>query len=322
MLSVLFEPFDEMDLSEPYGAPPSSEYVAVAAQADDQLRRGGDGARAQLGRAPSSRATRRRWTTAIAGGRGRDHPLHRGRLRARRDRGRDRRTVEEFARRGVAYITLAHLFWRGVAQNAPAIPFVPDALYTAAVPERGNVGLTPLGEAAVRAMVEHHVLVDITHMNQKAIDHTFRLMDPRHAADRLAHRVPDRRHEYNLTDDAIREIGRRGGVHGRDRLRALGCDGLPHAQDVRTRASRSSARTSTASVASRGPTTTSRSARTSTATSSPRSQSLEHEGQDEGAPGRADRALRRGRARKKFCSDNVLDLLRRYWRGGDRPRQS
>ena len=28
-------------------------------------------------------------------------------------------------------------------------------------------------------MVEHHVLVDITHMNEKAIDHTLKLMDAR-----------------------------------------------------------------------------------------------------------------------------------------------
>ena len=42
-------------------------------------------------------------------------------------------------------------------------------------------------------MVEHHVLVDITHMNQKAIDHTFRLLDADDAGDRLAHRVPARR---------------------------------------------------------------------------------------------------------------------------------
>ena len=46
-------------------------------------------------------------------------------------------------------------------------------------PQQGDVGLTALGEAAVRAMAEHHVLVDVTHMNEKAIDHTFRVMDPR-----------------------------------------------------------------------------------------------------------------------------------------------
>ena len=33
--------------------------------------------------------------------------------------------VHELADRGVAYITLAHLFWRRVATNAPALPFLP-----------------------------------------------------------------------------------------------------------------------------------------------------------------------------------------------------
>ena len=63
--------------------------------------------------------------------------------------------------------------------NAPAIPFMPDPLYKLLFPQRGDVGLTALGEAAVRAMAEHHVLVDITHMNEKAIDHTLRLLDAR-----------------------------------------------------------------------------------------------------------------------------------------------
>ena len=54
---------------------------------------------------------------------------------------------------------------------------MPDALYQLVFPQRGGAGLTPLGEAAVRAMAEHRVLVDITHMNRRAIDHTFRLMD-------------------------------------------------------------------------------------------------------------------------------------------------
>ena len=37
--------------------------------------------------------------------------------------------VKQLAARGVAYVTLAHLFWRQVATNAPAIPFLPTWLY-------------------------------------------------------------------------------------------------------------------------------------------------------------------------------------------------
>ena len=48
-------------------------------------------------------------------------------------------------------MTLAHLFFRQVATNAPAIPFIPDWIYRLLFPQRRDVGLTPLGEAAVRA---------------------------------------------------------------------------------------------------------------------------------------------------------------------------
>ena len=59
--------------------------------------------------------------------------------------------------------------------------------------------------------------------------------------------------EYNLTDDVIREVGRRGGVLGVIVVRALGVRrSAPDAEDVRARASRSSARTSTGSSTSRG----------------------------------------------------------------------
>src|SRR4030095_5327219 len=34
--------------------------------------------------------------------------------------------VTELAQRGVGYMTLSHLFWRSVATNAPALPFLPD----------------------------------------------------------------------------------------------------------------------------------------------------------------------------------------------------
>ena len=93
-------------------------------------------------------------------------------------------------------------------------------------------------------MVEHRVLVDITHMNEKAIDHAFKLLDrpASHAGDRLAHRVPVRNAEYNLSDDVIREVGRARRRDGRDRLRALGLRrAAADAEDVRGERRRRSA---------------------------------------------------------------------------------
>ena len=89
--------------------------------------------------------------------------------------------VAELARRGVAYVTLAHLFWRGVATNAPALPFMPDWLYQL-VFTQPEVGLTELGTAAARALVRERVLVDITHMTER--------VDRRHLRHRSAPRRP------------------------------------------------------------------------------------------------------------------------------------
>ena len=58
---------------------------------------------------------------------------------------------EALAERGVLYITLAHLFWRRIATNTPALPFLPDALYNLLFPQKDVPPLTDLGQAAVRA---------------------------------------------------------------------------------------------------------------------------------------------------------------------------
>ena len=55
-------------------------------------------------------------------------------------------SVTALAARGVAYVTLAHLFWRRVAANAPALPFLPDALYNRLFPQPAGERLTDLGE--------------------------------------------------------------------------------------------------------------------------------------------------------------------------------
>jgi microsomal dipeptidase-like Zn-dependent dipeptidase len=85
--------------------------------------------------------------------------------------------VRTLAGRGVAYLTLAHLFFRQVATNAPALPFLADRLYGIVFPQPRGEGLTGRGVAAIRAMVEHGVIVDISHMTPAAVDETFRLLD-------------------------------------------------------------------------------------------------------------------------------------------------
>jgi microsomal dipeptidase-like Zn-dependent dipeptidase len=315
LFSVLFEPFDEMDLNAPYGAPPRSEYVESMRnqmkRVEEELEREHTLGRAVLARNPTAMdeamaAGEVAFIHCIEGG----HAL--GATEAEITQ-----TVAEFARRGVAYIGLAHLFWRGVAMNTPAIPFVPDPLYKVLFPMKGKVGLTKLGEAAVRAMVEHHVLVDITHMNQKAIDHTLRLMDGLGEptpliASHIACRFGSA--EYNLPDPVIREIGKRGGVMGVIDCEHWSCDGpiptpktFAESVDVMCKhIDRICDVTGSDDHVAIGSDLD--------GYIKPALHHLEHEGRMK----ELEAALveRYGAARaKKFCSDNLLALLRSYWRG-------
>jgi membrane dipeptidase len=56
----------------------------------------------------------------------------------------------------VAYITLAHLIWRDVATDAPALPLMTDAQYRHWLPQPQE-GLSDLGRAAIEAMVRERV---------------------------------------------------------------------------------------------------------------------------------------------------------------------
>src|SRR5207249_3395599 len=83
-------------------------------------------------------------------------------------------------------------------------------------------GLSELGIAAAEAMLNERVLIDLTHMSSRAVTATLDLMDRRdpqqqtpvfatHEACRL--RGVSRR-EYNLSNEAIGRIAKRGGVIG------------------------------------------------------------------------------------------------------------
>lgn len=127
--------------------------------------------------------------------------------------------VEELARRGVAYVTVAHLFWRQVATVVPALPFLPDRAYRLLFGQPRDAGLGPSGRAAVRAMAQHGVLVDVTHMSDASLHETLALLDEADPARRLpviASHMACRFGSlaYNMTDDAIRQVADRGGVLG------------------------------------------------------------------------------------------------------------
>ena len=144
--------------------------------------------------------------------------------------GSDAKTIDAnvrwLAAHGVVYITLAHLFFKGIATNAASIPIFTDQQY-AEIFHQPDIGLTALGEAAVRSMYRHKVLVDISHMSEKAIADTFRLIEEldrgpggnRDAFPVLATHVGMRSETptarlYNLTDEAAKRVHDRGGLIG------------------------------------------------------------------------------------------------------------
>jgi microsomal dipeptidase-like Zn-dependent dipeptidase len=128
--------------------------------------------------------------------------------------------------KGVLYITPAHLFYRGIAAQAPALPFLSDKTYHELFPIPDDVdGLTDLGRALVTACVANRVLVDVTHMTERAIDVTLELIDglDREAgrqqptpviASHMACRLSDMGLGYNLSERHIKAIADRGGVMG------------------------------------------------------------------------------------------------------------
>jgi microsomal dipeptidase-like Zn-dependent dipeptidase len=132
-----------------------------------------------------------------------------------------KKNVARLANRGVAYVTLAHLFWRNVATNAPSLPFLRDGMHDFLI-RQPKQGLTPLGRAAVAAMFCNGILIDVTHMSQQAIDDTFALLEQLEGeyggppvpviASHIACHFGN--YKYNLSRDTIERIGERKGIMG------------------------------------------------------------------------------------------------------------
>jgi microsomal dipeptidase-like Zn-dependent dipeptidase len=141
------------------------------------------------------------------------------------------RAVRTLAARGVAYITLAHLYWRHVATNAPSAPFMPERWDAAVFPQPAAVGLTELGRAALRTMIAEGVLVDITHMSAPSLKDTFTVLDeqdPARSLPVIASHVGCRFGErsYNLDNATIERVAERQGVIGLIASRFFIADGL------------------------------------------------------------------------------------------------
>ena len=130
--SVLYRPFSEMDLDEPFAAPPESAYypklIDLLDATEREVERNGH---VVVRTAADLQDARMRFVHCVEGG------FHLGATPEQVTA-----HVHELADRGVLYITLAHLFWRRVAANTPALPFLPDAIYNLVFPQNKDAALS------------------------------------------------------------------------------------------------------------------------------------------------------------------------------------
>lgn len=215
-MSVLFRPFEEIDLSKPYASPPESSYfpkLIADLEAVEQEVKTHDRSqlrlvhnRAELDECIGAGVTA--LVHSVEGG------FHLGDTDAEIEA-----NCAELAARGVGYVTVAHLFFRQVATNANAVPFIPDPLYDLFFPQRGKDRLTPRGETVVRGLVRNRILVDLSHMDPPGIRETLTLLDEldpdgevpvvsTHAGYRFG------KQQYMHDEETLLQIKRRKGIVG------------------------------------------------------------------------------------------------------------
>jgi microsomal dipeptidase-like Zn-dependent dipeptidase len=213
VFSVLHSPFSEIDLKRKYGSPPRSEYFESLME---QIRRVEGYVDAWDDRCVAFVKGADSLTRVLgSGGIAMVHCLEGG-----VDLGPTDEEIERNVRMlgdcGVVYITLAHLFFRQVATNTPAIPFLPDWAYNLLFPQKRE-GLTARGHTAVRAMVDNGILVDLAHMRGDALEMTFKLLDEiapdmpvinSHAGFRCGEQ------EYMVDEPTVKRIAKRRGLIG------------------------------------------------------------------------------------------------------------
>jgi microsomal dipeptidase-like Zn-dependent dipeptidase len=209
--SVLYWPFFEFQIGADYGSPPDPRaFASLLEQLDDIAEHLADEDVIVVKCGQDLDDPRMRFVHCVEGG------FHLG---PNRDDVDDQ--IRQLADAGVAYITLAHLFYRGVAADVPAIPALSDRVYNHWFPQPEN-GLPALGRAVIAAMCRHHVMLDLSHMRADVITDALdqlQLLDPAKRLPVIASHVgvasegPEG-HAYNLAADTIHSIAERDGVVG------------------------------------------------------------------------------------------------------------
>jgi microsomal dipeptidase-like Zn-dependent dipeptidase len=126
--------------------------------------------------------------------------------------------VDVLAAKGVAYVIVAHLFYRGVATCDNAFPFLPEPVFDALNPQQNPaIGLTDLGLRVVDRLLDRGIVVDITHSSEiaqtqifeLARDHGNKPVISSHNGVRATSQYP-----LNLSAETIQAIAASNGVVG------------------------------------------------------------------------------------------------------------
>jgi microsomal dipeptidase-like Zn-dependent dipeptidase len=125
--------------------------------------------------------------------------------------------VDELAERGVASLTLAHLFPNDLAGHAEGIPKKQRESFICPLHTEVELsrGLTAAGEAVVQRMVDRRMIPDVTHCTPGARARVYELVAKRipviasHNGVQTMNRVP-----YNLEESDVRAIRDSDGVVG------------------------------------------------------------------------------------------------------------
>lgn len=122
--------------------------------------------------------------------------------------GGDLGALEGLAARGVASITITHFLDKGVGGSGNALPYFPDAGVTSP-----GVGLHDFGRDLIHEMDRLGIIVDITHLTPRAVEHALeestRPLLATHASSKT---LAD--HPYALTDEHVAAIAEGGGLVG------------------------------------------------------------------------------------------------------------
>jgi membrane dipeptidase len=126
--------------------------------------------------------------------------------------------AKRLAAHGIAYVVLAHLFYRGVATCENAIPFVDDRIFQSVLnrEQDSKIGLTQLGRDIVAELLNCGILLDITHSSQQAQKEIFQMARRSAAPVISSHNGvrPTSDYPLNLAPEAILGIAKSNGVVG------------------------------------------------------------------------------------------------------------